>query len=97
MQIAQTIREQLGNKLAVMVGAKNFGATNNRLQFHFMKAPKNKANICRVTLETDDTYMVEFWNLRGMVCKSAGPVIRGVYFDQLREVFANETGLAVTL
>jgi hypothetical protein len=97
MTIAQTILQQLGgNKFIAMTGARDLAAGSNSLQFHFAKGA-NKANICRVTLETTDTYMVQFFNRRAFDVRNVGDVKRGIYADQLQELFTAETGLLTRL
>lgn len=96
MQIAQTILSQLGgNRFIAMTGAKNLGAGSNSLQFHFPKGAKSRANICRVTLETSDTYLVEFWNYNRakLTTTHVGEPHRGIYADQLQALFTEVTGL----
>lgn len=97
--IANTILQQLGgNKFIAMTGAKGLAGGSNSLQFHFPKGA-NKANICRITLQTSDTYMVEFWNYsaRTLTTKNIGAPVRDIYADQLRDVFTQHTGLATSL
>lgn len=92
--IAQTILDQLGgNRFIAMTGAKNLVAGSNMLQFDIGRGAINKANKVRVTLQSSDTYMVEFFYLRGVNCRTIGSAINGVYADQLQNVFTKETGL----
>ena len=92
--IAKTIFEQLGaNRFVAMTGAKNFCQGFNSLQFDIGRGAKNKANKVRITLQTSDTYMIEFFYVRGVVCKTCGEAERNVYADQLQAVFTAATGL----
>ena len=94
MQIAQTILEQLGgNRFVAMTGARDLVAGSNSLQFSIGRGATNKANKVRVTLETSDTYMIEFWSLRGLNLKSCGRPVRSIYADRLQAVFTEQTGL----
>jgi len=93
LEIANTIRQQLGgNRFAAMTGAKDFVGGSNFLQFSIGKGATNKANKVRVTLETNDTYMIEFFKCRAFDVRSCGPVVRGVYADRLQAVFTEHTG-----
>ncbi len=75
--IAQTILAQLGgNRFVVMTGAKQLVDTGNGLQFSIGRGATNKANKVRVTLDTTDTYVVEFFYLRGLVCRTVGEANR---------------------
>ena len=95
-QIAKTILQQLGgNKFIAMTGAKNLGHTNKGLQ---MKIGKNSKGIThvKVTLTSMDTYEVEFIKVRGTNIKVVKKV-KGVYADQLGEIFKKYTGMNVRL
>lgn len=93
MQVATQILEQLGgNRFAAMTGAKQFVGGERSLQFSIGRGATNKANKVRVTLAADDTYTVEFFNLRGVNLKPCGEV-SGVYADRLQAVFTEATGL----
>ena len=80
-----------------MTGAKEFCAGSNMLQFKMPRFTKNKSNVIRITLSTDDTYSMEFFYLRDVICKTAAPMISDIYFDQLQEVFTRETGFVTSL
>ena len=96
-EVAGTIVAQMGgfNKLEAAVGASNWTALENGLQFSFKGS--RKANKCVVKLNGLDYYDVEFWkvNLRAkdpckLVSETAAP---GLCFDQLIEYFEGQTGL----
>lgn len=92
--IAQTILQQIGgNSFAAMTGAKNFVAGSNMLQFDIGRGATNKANKVRITLDTSDTYNMEFFYLRGVVCKTCAGHTDGIYADQLQATFTRCTGL----
>ena len=94
MQVAAQILEQLGgNRFAAMTGAKQFVGGERSLQFSLGRGATNKANKVRVTLATDDTYTVEFFNLRGVNLKPCGEPVERVYADRLQTVFTEATGL----
>jgi hypothetical protein len=98
MQIANTILGQMGGagRLGAMVGASMFVGGDNSLSFKFKGC--TKANKCRVTLDADDTYTVDFFKLKnhGLDCTVLKSV-NGIYADQLRRLFEQTTGLALSL
>lgn len=90
---AQTILAQLGgNRFLAMTGAKCLVGGSNSLQFDIPRGAKNKANKVRITLDTTDTYLVEFFYLRGVVCRTVGEATRGIYGDRLAALFTEQTG-----
>ena len=92
--IAQTILQQIGgNRFAAMTGAKNFVSGSNMLQFDIGRGAANKASKVRITLDTSDTYSMEFFYVRGVVCKTCAGHTKGIYADQLQEAFTRITGL----
>jgi hypothetical protein len=98
MQVANTILGQMGGagRLAAMVGASMFVGGENSLMFAFKGCPK--ANKCRVTLDADDTYTVDFFKLKNRGLDVATfKSVDGIYADQLRRLFEQTTGLALSL
>ncbi len=95
MTIANTIIAQLGGarRLGQMINAKDFFGGANNVVFKFMKG-KDGINACRVTLDSSDTYTVEFLKLRGLTCKTVSSFSM-VYCDQLRYLFESSTCLAI--
>lgn len=94
MQVATQILEHLGgHRFTAMTGAKQFVGSDRALQFSIGRGATNKANKVRVTLATDDTYTVEFFNLRGVNCKPCGEPVERVYADRLAAVFTECTGM----
>lgn len=95
--IAQTILAQLGGgRFVAMTGARDLVASPQALQFGIGRGAANKANKVRVTLTDADLYDVEFYSLRGVNLREVGRV-EGVYADNLRRVFTEQTGMAVSL
>jgi len=92
IQLSQTILEQMGGRLRHMVGAYNFVAIERGVQFSFKMC--RKTNKCVVKLNWMDTYDVEFWLLRGDLCKRVSRH-ENIYCDQLIDVFEEETGLVL--
>lgn len=92
-EIAQTIIQQLGGRrFSVMTGAHTFIALESGLQFKLPRGAKNKANLVRITLTPLDLYTVEFIKYRNLEQKVIS-THEMVYFDQLQELFTEQTGL----
>lgn len=90
--VAATILEQIGgNRFIRMVGANNFVGGQNSLSCRFMKG-KNNINAMRITLDPNDTYTVEFFNIWGTKVKSITKH-REIYCEMLEELFESNTGL----
>jgi len=84
------------NRLVAMIGAKNFAKDENSVSFRFPSKARNKANYFKLILKVDDTYSAEFGYIRSMNYTVRSEV-EGLYFDQLKEYFENETGLYLSL
>lgn len=97
MEVANTIIAQLGGrKFCMMTGAKNLVGSTNSIQFAIGAGAKNKINKVRVVLDADDTYTVEFFNIRGTTVKTVAKH-EGVYCDMLQDIFTIETGFYCTM
>ena len=96
-QIAKTILQQLGgNKFIAMTGAKNLGHTNKGLQ---MKIGRNAKGVTHVIIDLDrgkDLYYIEFVKVRGTNRKTVKK-LKGIYVDQLGDIFKRYTGLNIRL
>ncbi len=98
LSVAKEILNQLGgNRFIAMTGAKQFMASETRLQF---KLPANFAtagiNVVIVKLTPADTYEIEYGKLRG--CKyTVIETQEDVYVDSIRECFTSATGLDCTM
>lgn len=90
--IGEAILAQMGGagRIAAMINAK-FTIAGDGVLLRFPN-PSGRPNACAITLEPDDTYHVRFY--RGI--KDAGQ-FKGVYCDQLREMFEKQTGLYLSL
>lgn len=98
-EVANTILAQLGGRRFIaMTGTKNFVGSDTYLQFDLPRGCANKATKCRVTLDADDTYTVEFfkWNARKLEMPTVGET-SGVYCDMLQSVFTDATGMFTSL
>ena len=108
MSIASTILEQLGgNKFIAMTGCNHFVSDGNTLRMQIPRNA-GKANRLWITLDGDDTYTMRFFYYRQggirvdnnkMEVKEIPTiekdiyVISGIYFDQLQEIFTEQTGM----
>ena len=91
-EIAATILKQLGgNKFIVMTGAKNFAYGESNLTFKIGRN-SGKCNHIRVTLNSMDTYKMEFIAVRGTTIKTVKE-FNDVYCGQLQELFTEVTGM----
>ena len=100
LQIANTIRTQLGNRALFMIGAKDLVATETGLQFRIGRNAKSVNQIV-INLDPSDTYTVEFRRTR--MSRKTGysnkvvSSLEGVYADMLHDVIESGTGLATRL
>ena len=97
MSVAKTILEQLGgNKFRMMTGAKNFMGFENGL---VMKIGRNSSNsnYLKITLNSMDTYDMEFAKVTRMGEKKSVTEYNNVYNDSMVEVFEKHTGMYTKL
>ena len=85
-------------RLSMMIGAKNFAKSQeeNFVSFRFMKGAANKSNHVKITLNSMDTYDIQFGYVRGLNF-TVRDTFYGIYNDGLKEVFENETKLYLSL
>lgn len=98
-EIANEILNQLGgNQFIAMTGSKNFGFYEGTpaLSMHLTKN-KLKAKYLTITLNSMDTYDVEFSTVNKSLEKTILNKTEGVYCDQLRGLFERLTGLRTSL
>lgn len=105
MKPADITAQQLGEqqRLKLMIGAKDFFSDDNGQTLTFKFPRCCKANYCKITLEADDTYTVRFIKI-GRLNKKTWEVkvtqtgeFKGVYDDNLKDVFENFTRLYLSL
>lgn len=95
-EIANTILNQMGglNRIAVMTGAKDFMIDGHGVSFRY---PKSKhSNYIKVSLNGNDLYDVEFGRIRkvkGLPTYKQVETIDDLFFDQLKPIFEQKTGL----
>ena len=98
LNVATTIINQMGGagRLSAMVGASNFVGDTDSVMFSFKGC--RKANKCRVTLLSSDTYKFELYKYSRKTFDC--PVVYeadGIYWDMLKPVFERWTGLRLSL
>lgn len=96
LDVANTIRDQLGGGTLAMLGAKDLVGDENSLQFAIRGCPT--VNKIRIVLDPSDTYIVEFWKCSRRSINFA-PVasVSDVYADSLHNVIEAHTGLRTRL
>jgi hypothetical protein len=96
--IAQETCKQMGGtrRLMAMVGGKNFLSDGAAFSFRFTGQNKIKANYLKVTLNSLDTYDMEFGRVHGDSYKIMA-TLNNVYGDQLKAIFEEKTGLYLSL
>lgn len=100
MSVAQTILQQLGGRRFVtMTDARDFVGGENSLLFRLPERfAKDGINKVRISLGALDTYTMCF--LKCNFSKHTFQIVEehsGLYFDQLKDVFTEVTGLDTSL
>ena len=101
-QAGETLKQLGGNKFIMMTGAKNFGVGPKGMGFKIGNNSK-KINFIRIDLDRGkDLYNMEFIRLRrkkGEMSPSINVVkkVKGVYADQLQDIFTKYTGMYTRL
>lgn len=91
LQVAETIRHQIGHQAFVMMGAKHLSGDEKSLQFRIGRNEKGVTHI-RVSLASNDLYKVEFFRVRGIDAKTLATE-EGLYAEDLLRSFERNTGL----
>jgi hypothetical protein len=94
LEIANTIKDQIGSKAFYMLGAQNLAGDENSLTFKIRGS--RKVTHIKVKLDPDDTYEMTFWKALGYNFKTV-KVIPGVYAEDLNRMIRETTGLATNL
>lgn len=95
MQVAETIRQQLGNRFVAMTGAHSFLGSADALSFRIGRNAARVTHV-RVTLTPADLYAVTLYAVRGLNVREVA-AFEGVYADALARTIGDACGLAVTL
>lgn len=106
--LGYVVLEQLGaNKFLAMTGSKVMRCDNDSLELK-LKSNKSKANKLIITLNSNDTYNVEFINYKPAKMnvskmtftdevESKIKEVKNVYISELQNVFTKETLMYCTL
>ena len=93
----EIIKQLGGNRLKAMTGARDFVSSPNSLSFKLpSRLAKNGINYIKVTLNSMDTYDVQFkkiWNMNITEISS----YENIYNDGLVDLFIRETGLNLVI
>jgi hypothetical protein len=93
-EIGKTIWKQMGgNRFGVMTGSKP-RIIPNGLGIRFPRS--NGINYLEIRLNQNDLYDMKFIRIHGTKIVKVKE-INGVYYDQLQEIFTQETGLYTRL
>ena len=95
-QGAETLKQLGGNRFIMMTGAKHFGVGPNGMSF---KIGRNSKRVNHVTIDYDrgrDLYNMKFdWvTIKGIKNKKT---LKGIYADQLQDMFTKYTGMYTSL
>ena len=95
-QGAETLKQLGGNRFIMMTGAKHFGVGPNGMSF---KIGRNSKRVNHVTIDLDrgrDLYNMSFdWvTIKGIKNKKK---LKGIYNDQLQDMFTKYTGMYTSL
>jgi len=94
LEVAETIREQIGHQAFVMMGTKRFMGDEKSLSFKIQGC--RKINHIKIELAFDDTYTMTFIKLKKFDFVEVAK-FEGVYCDMLNSIIEKETGLYLSL
>lgn len=95
--IAQNILQQLGGrKFILATGAKDLVSSGNSLSLKFPKNMKGGANYLTITLNSNDSYNIDFGSLRGNDVKRI-ILKQNISSNQLKNTFSEVTGLVLNI
>jgi hypothetical protein len=97
MTIANEIGRQIGPLAFAMMGTRTKVGGDRSLMFDIKGS--RQWNKIRITLDYNDTYMVEFFKLgrAPMFDLKDSRTVEGVYCDMLFDIIEDETGLFLTM
>lgn len=104
IEVANTIREQLGHQALLMLGAKNLSSTGKGpnelggLSFRIGNNAKGVTHI-KISLHVSDTYKVEFIKQHRAPSYEVERlhVSEDIYVDQLHDLIERHTGMYTSL
>lgn len=94
LEVANTIRDQLGHKCLFMLGAQYLAGGNDYLSFK-IRGSRRVSHI-KIILDPSDTYTIEFHKISPSEYKIVKS-LSGIYCDQLHEIIRSVTGLNTNL
>ena len=96
---ADIILQQFGGsqRLKAMINGRDFFSENDGMTLRFKFSSCRDANMCKVTLDADDTYTFELIKVGRLNKVTEFKSISGIHADQLRELFTAYTGLYLSL
>lgn len=94
LEVANTIKDQLGGRALYMMGAYYLAGNSDSLQFSIKGS--RVCNKIVIKLDPSDTYTVQFWKIRGVNCRLVSER-SNVYADMLHRIIEKETGLYLSL
>lgn len=102
MRVAETIKQQIGHRAFVMMGAKEFMGGDGglgTLKFKLGRGARDHITHVMVTLEPSDTYTVAFLRWHGGKRSEMETVAEydDVYVENLRSLISKVTGFALRL
>jgi len=97
--VANTIAAQMGGigKIRMMLGAKQVMAIDNGLAIKWPNKDSSKGNYVEIKLDPSDTYNMEFFWVRGTAGKKSLKKFTMVYAEDLKRIFRDWTGWALSL
>lgn len=99
LEVANTIRQQIGHRAFVMMGARDLAGDQNSLRWRVGRNGKG-VNLVQVQLDPDDTYTVRSYRVRKVNHVPQATVVAeqsGVYVDSLHSTIEGQTGLYLSL
>jgi len=96
--VTKTIYEQFGGfrAMSMIGGSVVYDNEKSSITVVFKAKAFNKANKVTIQLQADDTYTVQFWNIRGIKAVMISE-LEMVYANQLQDVFEEATRLRLSL
>ncbi|MBW2672087.1 MAG: hypothetical protein JRD89_01560 [Deltaproteobacteria bacterium] len=97
LEITNTIRNQIGSRALYMLGAQKLGGHKSGFSFRFRGC--QTLNHCKITLNSLDTYDMEFCKIgRAPHFKISNKIEKpGLYADMLHKAIEQATGLYTSL
>lgn len=95
LDVAETIREQIGTEAMVLLGAHMLLGDKNSLQFKIKGSPKGATSLIITLDHSSDLYTVAAYRVEGFNVVELSKV-EGLYVEQLHDTLETATGLYVS-